>query len=73
MLRVIDSQTNFVMLDAGRQVSQVIEHFRQHNIVLAPPFRPFERHIRVVLGTEEEMREFWRVWDLMPGMTAHGM
>jgi len=73
MLRVIDSQTNFVMLDTGREVSQVIDHFRQHDIVLAPPFRPFERHIRVSLGTEEEMREFWRVWDLMPGMAAHPM
>jgi hypothetical protein len=27
----------------------------------------FEKSIRVSLGTSAEMREFWRVWDLMPG------
>jgi hypothetical protein len=24
------------------------------------------KHIRVSLGTPDDMLEFWRVWDLMP-------
>jgi histidinol-phosphate aminotransferase len=67
MLRVIDSHTNFVMVDAGRPAAQVIEHFRTHNIALPKPFAGFAKHIRVSLGTPEEMRTFWRVWDRMPG------
>ena len=35
MLRVIDSQTNFVMLNTGRPAAPVVEHFRKHNVVLA--------------------------------------
>jgi histidinol-phosphate aminotransferase len=68
MLRVIDSRTNFMMLDPQRQAADVIAHFKTHRIVLAQPFPRFDRHIRVSLGTRTEMREFWRVWDLMPAV-----
>jgi histidinol-phosphate aminotransferase len=67
MLRVIDSQTNFVMVNTGRPAAQVIEHFGTHNITLPKPFPGFTKHIRVSLGTPEDMRTFWRVWDRMPG------
>jgi histidinol-phosphate aminotransferase len=67
MLRVIDSQTNFVMLDTGRPAAPVVDHFLKHNVVLPPPFAGFEHHIRVSLGTPEDMRAFWNVWDLLPG------
>ena len=67
MLRWIDSQTNFVMLHAGRPAVEVIEHFKKHEILVGPPVPAFEKSIRVSLGTPGEMREFWRVWDLMPG------
>jgi histidinol-phosphate aminotransferase len=72
MVRVIDSQTNFVMMNSGRPAAPVVEHFRRHNVVLARPFAGFENYIRVSLGTPEDMRIFWRVWDLMPG-GGHGM
>jgi histidinol-phosphate aminotransferase len=70
MLRAIDSHTNFVMLNTGRQAEEVVEHLRKNNIVLPHPFAPMDKYIRVSLGTSEDMREFWRVWDLLP---SHNM
>ncbi len=67
MLRSIDSLTNFVMLNTGRRSTQVVDHFAQHRILVAGPVSGFDTYIRVSLGTPAEMREFWRVWDLMPG------
>jgi histidinol-phosphate aminotransferase len=67
MVRAIDSHTNFVMLNTGRPAAEVVEHFRTNNITLPEPFPAFENHVRVSIGTTAEMREFWRVWDLMPG------
>ncbi|MGH2361966.1 MAG: pyridoxal phosphate-dependent aminotransferase, partial [bacterium] len=66
MLRVIDSHTNFVMLDVGRPAGEIIEHFKKNNILVAPRISSFETHIRVSLGKSAEMKEFWRVWDLLP-------
>jgi histidinol-phosphate aminotransferase len=67
MLRWIDSQTNFVMLHGARPAAEVIEHFKKHEILVGPSIPAFEKSIRVSLGTPAQMREFWRVWDLMPG------
>jgi histidinol-phosphate aminotransferase len=67
MVRWIDSQTNFVMLHGARSAIDVIEHFKKHEILVGPPMPAFEKSIRVSLGTPAELREFWRVWDLMPG------
>ena len=66
MLRVIDSHTNFVMFDTDRPAPRVIEHFKTNGIAIAGFFPYFAKYIRVSLGTPAEMREFWRVWDLMP-------
>ena len=74
MLRVIDSQTNFVMLDVQERSAKVVtDHFMRHRIALPSSYPPFDRHIRVTLGSRNDMREFWRVWDLMPGLGAHSM
>jgi histidinol-phosphate aminotransferase len=67
MARWIDSQTNFVMLNADRPAEQVVAHFDSNQILLSRPYAGFEKNVRVSLGTSAEMREFWRVWDLMPG------
>ena len=66
MLRAIDSHTNFVMLNTGRQAEEVVEHFRNNNISLPHLFSPMDKYVRVSLGTREDMLEFWRVWDLFP-------
>jgi hypothetical protein len=26
-----------------------------------------DHHVRVSFGTPPQMKEFWRIWDLMPG------
>jgi histidinol-phosphate aminotransferase len=67
MLRWIDSQTNFVLLHAARPAVDVLAHFQDHEILVGGPIPTFDKSIRVSLGTPDEMREFWRVWDLMPG------
>jgi histidinol-phosphate aminotransferase len=67
MLRSIDSLTNFVMLDTGRPSRDVVAHFAKHRILVAGSLEGFENYIRVSLGTAAELREFWRVWDLIPG------
>jgi histidinol-phosphate aminotransferase len=75
MLRAIDSHANFVMMGTEHPVGSIVEqlsvdtiidHFAQNNIALARPFPPLNRYVRVSLGTAAEMREFWRIWDLMP-------
>jgi histidinol-phosphate aminotransferase len=66
MLKPIDSQTNFIMMNAERPAIEIIERFRQYGIILPPPVPSFDKYIRVSLGSPAEMREFWEVWDLMP-------
>jgi histidinol-phosphate aminotransferase len=66
MLRWIDSQTTFVLLHTGVAAAGVIAHFKTHDILVGGPIPIFDKSIRVSLGTPAEMREFWRVWDLMP-------
>jgi len=65
MLKPMDSQTNFVMMDTGRPSVEVIEHFRKYDVLLAQPIPSFDTYIRVSLGSPAEMREFWEIWDLM--------
>ena len=66
MLRAIDSQTNFVMVNPMRPPDEVIEHFEKHNILIGPKYPALAKYIRISLGTPGEMQAFWRVWDLMP-------
>ena len=71
MLRTIDSHANFVMLNIARPAVEIVEHFRKNGVLVSEPFPTFDKYIRVSLGTPAEMREFWRVWDLLP--VLHGM
>ena len=66
MLRVIDSSANFVMLKMDLNAQDVIDHFRKNNILLGPPVPSMPAYIRLSLGTLAEMKEFWRVLDLLP-------
>jgi histidinol-phosphate aminotransferase len=66
MVRGIDSHANFAMLKTGRMAVDVIEHFKQNNVLIARLFPSMNTFVRVSFGTPPEMKEFWRVWDLMP-------
>jgi histidinol-phosphate aminotransferase len=50
ILRVIDSHTNFVMLNTGQRAEEVVEHFRKNNIILPHPFPPMDKYVRVSFG-----------------------
>jgi len=71
MLRTIDSHANFVMLNTWRPAVEIVEHFRKNDVLVSGPFLPFDKYVRVSLGPPADMREFWRVWDLLP--VYHGM
>ena len=70
MLKPIDSHTNFVFMDVLRPNEVVIQHFRHNGIYLGPRFPSMPRHVRVSMGIPDEMKEFWRVWDLLPMIDA---
>jgi histidinol-phosphate aminotransferase len=73
MLRAIDSQTNFVMMNPMRPPDEAINHLKQHNILIGPKYPVLDKYIRISLGTPAEMQEFWRVWDLMPPASKMSM
>jgi histidinol-phosphate aminotransferase len=72
-LHALDSHANFVMMNPMRPVDQVIGHLKNNNILIGPLIPEMPKYIRVSLGTPEEMREFWRILDLMPGAGLHKM
>ncbi len=59
----IPSQTNFFMVSLGdRTVQPVIEEFRKRGILVGRPFPPMLNHLRVSVGTPEDMEKFIRAF-----------
>jgi histidinol-phosphate aminotransferase len=54
----IPSQTNFVMIHVGRDVTPVIKAFSDRNILVGRKFTSMEDWLRVSMGTPEEMQKF---------------
>ncbi len=73
MMRPLDSHTNFVMFKTVRTADELIDHFKQNNILIGPKYPSMENYIRVSVGLPDEMKEFWRVWDLMPFINKMAM
>jgi histidinol-phosphate aminotransferase len=65
-LKPIDSHANFVMMNTFHPAEEVIQHFRLSNILIGRRFPPMDTYIRISLGSPEEMRAFWRTWDILP-------
>jgi histidinol-phosphate aminotransferase len=55
---VIPSQTNFFMVHIRRPVVPVIEEFRTKSVLVGRPFPPMLEHLRVSVGTADEMNRF---------------
>jgi histidinol-phosphate aminotransferase len=55
---VIPSDANFFMVHIRRQVVPVIEEFRKKGVLVGRPFPPMLEHLRVSIGTPEEMTRF---------------
>ena len=55
---VIPSETNFFMVSIRRQVVPVIDEFRKRGVLVGRPFPPMLEHLRVSVGTADEMDRF---------------
>ena len=54
----IPSQTNFFMVHLKKPVVPVIEEFRKKQVIVGRPFPPMTEHLRVSIGTPDEMTRF---------------
>jgi histidinol-phosphate aminotransferase len=55
---VIPSEANFFMVHIRRQVQPVIEEFLKRGVIVGRPFPPMLEHLRVSVGTPDEMSRF---------------
>ncbi len=69
---VIPSQTNFFMVSLGeRTVQGVIEEFRKKGILVGRPFPPMLNHLRVSVGTPDDMEKFMKAFkEIFPQKAA---
>jgi histidinol-phosphate aminotransferase len=58
----IPSETNFFMVYTGREIQPLIEEFRQKKVLVGRPFPPMTTHMRVSVGTAEEMERFTKAF-----------
>jgi len=65
---VIPSQTNFFMVHIGREIQPVIEQFQAKKVLVGRPFPPMTQHMRVSVGTADEMDRFMKAFkEIFPG------
>lgn len=55
---VVPSEANFFMVDLKRPVKPVIVDFQKHGVLVGRPFPPMNQHLRVSVGTADEMQRF---------------
>jgi len=55
---VLPTETNFFMVGIRREVQPVIQAFREKRVAVGRPFPPMTQHMRVSVGTDEEMARF---------------
>jgi histidinol-phosphate aminotransferase len=60
---VIPSDTNFFMVNMRRPVQEVSRAFRERGILVGRPFPPMLEHLRVSVGTEDEMDRFLEAFE----------
>jgi len=54
----IPSQANFLMVDLKRDMGPVVGALRARGVYAGRPFHPLRQHLRVTVGTMEEMKRF---------------
>ena len=68
---VIPSEGNFFMVHLKRPVQPVIEEFRKKGVLVGRPFPPMLEHLRVSVGTADEMTRFMTAFkEVVPVRTA---
>jgi histidinol-phosphate aminotransferase len=67
---VIPSQTNFFMVQIDKDVTQVGAEFKKRGVLVGRPFPPMTKHLRVSVGSPEEMGRFMTAFkDLFPAQS----
>ena len=67
----IRSQTNFFMVNLRQTVAPIRQAFRQRGVAVGRDFPPMLDHLRVSIGTEEEMGRFMNAFeDIMTNISA---
>lgn len=56
--QVLPSEANFIMIDMRTPVRPVIQAFREHDVRVGRVFPALPNHLRVTVGTREEMDRF---------------
>jgi histidinol-phosphate/aromatic aminotransferase/cobyric acid decarboxylase-like protein len=54
----IPSDANFFMVNLRRPVQPVIDEFKKKGVLVGRPFPPLNEHLRVSVGTADEMTRF---------------
>jgi histidinol-phosphate aminotransferase len=54
----LPSETNFFMVAIGREIQPVIQEFAAKKVAVGRPFPPMTKHMRVSVGTADEMARF---------------
>ena len=68
----IPSETNFFMVHIGREVQPVIEEFKVKKVLVGRPFPPMTTHMRVSIGTADEMAQFMTAFkEIFPQKTRN--
>jgi histidinol-phosphate aminotransferase len=66
----IPSETNFFMVHIGREIQPVIDEFRAKKVMVGRPFPPMTTHMRVSIGTADEMERFTKAFkEIFPAKT----
>lgn len=60
--RTLPSEANFMMVELRREVRPVLTAFRERGVHVGRLFPPLPRHLRVTVGTAEEMARFVEVF-----------
>lgn len=57
-LKHLPSEANFMMIDAGTDVGPLIKAMRAKNVAVGRRFGAMPNHMRITIGTPEEMKKF---------------
>lgn len=60
--RTLPSEANFFMVDVRKEVRPVIDAFRERGVRIGRRFPAMPQHLRITVGTREEMQRFLEVF-----------
>ena len=58
----LPSETIFFMVEIGREIQPVIQEFAAKKVAVGRPFPPMTKHMRVSIGTADEMDRFMKAF-----------